>query len=130
MNKKVQVEFTDAFCARHGEPFRATFPKGVYVAVPMLVNAFSDLEKVDKYAEGDAERFETAVREMGPMCCAISEKALLSIYWRAEIGRLGICERCSKGRLGTPYRVRGSEGVMLVRHLCFECVVRQAKLKP
>lgn len=121
---KVQVEFTQAFCARHGEPFRDAWPKGVGIAIPTLVTVFAKLEEVAVYSQGDAGRFQAAIGEFGPMCCAVSDKEMLSIYMRSDIGTLGNCERCGQGRQGTPYRVKHGGGVRRIDHICFECVVR------
>jgi hypothetical protein len=130
----IQIEFTNAFCPRHGEPFRPGWPVGVDVAVPLLVTIFSELEVIETYAQGSAAKFQAAVAEFGPMCCAVEPKPLIAIYKRSGIGRLGICDRCREGRQGTPYRVRDGEGVKLVEHLCFECVVlgeiETPKMKP
>lgn len=126
----IQVEFTDAFCARHGEPFRPGWPQGVGFAIPTLVTAFADLPDIVTYAEGDAAKFQAAVAEFGPMCCMVSDKTMLMVYKRSGIGKLGICERCAKGRQGTQYRVKDGEGVMLVEHLCFECVVTRTTIIP
>ncbi len=119
----IQIEFTNAFCTRHGEPFRATFPKGVEVAIPRLVTAFSELPDVDAYSEGSAAKFQAAGTEFGPMCCAVDGRVLLAIYRQAKIGKLGICQRCAKGRQGTPYRVKDERGATLIEHLCFECAI-------
>lgn len=119
----IQVEFKDAFCARHGEPFRSGWPAGIGFAVPTLTTIFSELERIEHYSQGSAAKFQAAVVEFGPMCCAVEEKPLIAIYKRSSIGRLAICERCGEGRQGTPYRMRDGNEVLLLKHLCFECVV-------
>ena len=67
----IEIDPRSAFCPVHLEPFRAQWPNGYVQAAVLAFSAFASLDEVQTYARGDANVLSAAVREMGPMCCAI-----------------------------------------------------------
>lgn len=127
---KVQLEHRDALCVWHGEPLREEWPKGYEIIVPTLFGFFAELPDIVDYTQGSAERLQAAVAEFGPMCCAVSAEKMLAAYREARIGKVGICERCNVGRLGTAFRTKQGKEVKTWRHLCLDCVVSRFMVGP
>ena len=65
----IALTFSMMWCARHLEPFRATWPSGAMLAMLNLFTASAADERILVAAEGHADRLEPVLREHGPMCC-------------------------------------------------------------
>lgn len=114
-------------CPRHGEPFRAQWPKGFaqiiimgcdFIAAPQL--NFTD------HIKGPAD----IKRLLGEkqVCCRIEPGELMVVYEKAEIGNIDLCDGCGKLGLGTPYKFTNFWGRLIEKkHLCFHCVLFNLK---
>lgn len=127
---KLDLAFGHVFCAEHGEPLRAAWPKGYVEASIALLGIFTALDDVIAYTRADAHNLQEAVAEFGPMCCAVGAEKLVSVYKRIGIGSFDTCDSCGNLRKGTPYRIKEPGGVRTFDHVCFECVVRRMKPEP
>jgi hypothetical protein len=110
------------FCARHGEPYRAAWPKGYPTFVILLVKAIIDTPGAlgTSGAPSRAE-IEVALDEQ-PACCRVSTATLERVYEESKVGVLKRCNCCRLRRLGTPYKTAAA----VFRHLCFHCVIHNA----
>lgn len=106
-DKQQPIEMTpeNTWCARHLEPFRAQWPKGYLLAMPLMFSAFSMLDDVMAYCDpndgsgmSDTRRLQAALAEFGPICCRLDPLLLAEIVegslsddpdaWRAVKARI------------------------------------------
>jgi hypothetical protein len=138
----IQIEHRRIVCAKHGEPFRAAWPRGwqifsLQILQPLLtsdefhadVMAIFKRDFPDAPQGADAEwkrSIETALDQI-PACCRTGPKQLLQAYHDARIGHLRRCSLCGETRRGTRFKFTTPHGVQDVDHVCFNCVVYRLK---
>ena len=115
-------------CPRHGEPYRAQWPKGFAITAVMLMDHIFKRDDVAAEArelsgcgsDGKPEpKVIEQVLDSVPACCRVHSKQLRAIYVEAKIGTRARCEGCRRKRLGTSYLLQERE----FEHLCFDCVL-------
>lgn len=117
--------FEHCFCSRHGEPFRAEYPKGYIVTSVQLFHDVLQLDATDadakKESGGETYGPEDLKKILArkPACCRVSQRRLLELYAESGIGVLARCRVCRRKAVGAPYTTqqRGYD------HVCFDCVV-------
>jgi len=120
---QLNLTFERTLCARHGEPFRAQWPKGFPIFVVKAFQAVASKPEIGEAVEGDITRIEELLDER-PMCDRLTRDELLTLYGDAAIGRMDVCVNCRRMALGTPYSTSGPGGrVTAADHICFECVL-------
>jgi hypothetical protein len=109
-------------CPRHGEPFRARWPKGYPLMAVSSFQALIDDPGFQELAGGDAGRINVLLGER-PICERLSSPTLMALYIGSGVGRERGCELCGQIGLGTPYEMGRPGGTEKHRHVCFSCVV-------
>lgn len=130
---KIILEPHLVLCATHGEPLRRRWPAGYAV---FALSLFRVVVESDAFAEelglippdtpGDLQLLTLAVK---PLCCRVKDldaDTLVEIYNATEIGVPGLCVRCMRTGLGTPYKYRNFWGrEKWYNHVCFQCVAHR-----
>ena len=120
---QVNLTFERMLCARHGEPFRAQWPKGYPIFMVHAFQAVASKPEVAAAVEGDITGLERLLDEK-PACERLTRDELLALYGDAGIGKVAECVNCKRAALGTPYSTSGPAGrVTAAQHICFECVL-------
>ncbi len=131
----IAVTHERLLCARHGEPYRSQWPKGLAITMVMLMDYI--FKRDDVVAEcreisdcGPDDKPEPKVIEKVldriPACCRVHRKQLREVYVKAKIGAVKRCEGCRRKRLGTSYLSQECE----FAHLCFDCVLNPDHWRP
>ncbi|KKN72199.1 hypothetical protein LCGC14_0413360 [marine sediment metagenome] len=124
----IAVTHERLLCARHGEPYRAQWPKGFAITVVALMDYIFKRDDVAAEARelagcGPGDKPEPKVVEQVldriPACCRVHTKQLREVYVKAKIGTRARCEDCRRKRFGTSYLSQERE----FAHLCFDCVL-------
>lgn len=136
-------------CAKHGEPFRKEWPKGIaqililgmdFIAGKMETEPPAALEQYLselKQHEGrgiDTPKAIPLILAARQVCCRVTEDRLLEMYKAADIGKWAICEACGTGAFGFFYRVnmhppwKRKPHIKEFDHLCFKCIQRAGSL--
>lgn len=63
-----------AFCAKHLEPFRLSWPVGVPQALAGITNAALEDAALREFIDGDAQRVQHALQSCAPICCFLEEE--------------------------------------------------------
>lgn len=135
-DKHLEMTFERLFCSRHGEPFRADWPKGYAAAfVAMMEMMFKDegvlkaaaAKGVDEDGNAKVELLPAVLDEL-PLCCRLGNRKLLQVYLQAHktagLGAKTRCEVCGRLRQpGTKYTTASES----VGHVCFACVLTRMK---
>lgn len=109
-------------CARHGEPFRAQWPKGFPIFTVKAFQVVASKPEIAAAVEGDVRGIERLLDEK-PACCRLTSDEMLALYGDAGIGVVATCQNCRRFALGTPYSRSMPGGVEKDDHICFECVL-------
>lgn len=75
----ITIEPTAAFCPRHLDPFRATWPNGYLSAAMCLVYQALQRPEIDAAAGNDTAMLDRVLREFGPLCCLIGDDTTAAI---------------------------------------------------
>lgn len=107
-------------CARHGQPFQATWPRGYPIFALTLMQAL--LATATESIEEIGQQLDTT-----PACCRVSAPVLLEGYQASGVGVLGRCRICRARALGTPYSLIAAQSNTLqhLDHVCFGCVINK-----
>lgn len=151
VSNQVSITPTQAYCGRHGEVFRAEWPKG---AIFTQVKMFERLIGVKASKELSEQLWAEAARLLGrtdtseplplregleallnkkPMCCRLGDKVMRKLYDGAGIGTVGRCQVCKrKNRKCVPIQARSAPGVEphTMERVCFDCVLRGLRNAP
>ena len=116
---EVNMTHERMFCARHGEPFRAQYPKGFATGILPAFQRY-----VETRYDGDIADMDAHLDEK-PLCCRLSTPDLLQMYVDADIGRKKRCKICGRREvLGTAYQVmQPDRTIAKIPHVCFSCVL-------
>jgi hypothetical protein len=119
------LAFEQMLCARHGEPFRAQWPKGYSQIIIAAMETIQHDDSLAAECEGDLARLP-AILAKRPICCRLPVEKMLEIYEHAQIGSVCACDICRESKLGTPIRLSernfwGRVKIKTFRHVCFEC---------
>lgn len=119
----IDMSFERAFCARHGEPFRSSWPAGYPVALLALFSKLTKDVDFQKECEGNLGNL-TELLDKRPMCCRLPTKVVKWAYLEAadaspDFGIVAKCDACGTEKLGTPYRTQ----ISAAAHICFDCVL-------
>lgn len=132
-----ELGFSRMFCALHGEPFRAEWPKGAIIFQLTGLREVLD-ENAEELAslmlptdEPDAAGPRSVERllDRKPMCCRLKRERLVELYTGAAIGRKARCVACHKKQLGTSLLTRPdprSSETVVIPHVCFRCLAFRA----
>jgi len=131
-NDTIAISIERIACPRHGEPFRANWPKGwAMFSLPLVQEILESEEVHEEIAkleghEGDPDhklnpRTVEQVLDIRPACCRVSPERLLKAYHESNVGTIKRCKVCGKKRSGTSYKTSLAE----LSHVCFECVIHQ-----
>lgn len=119
-----------AICDVHGEPFRKAWPTGFAQLVILAVEFIRTDDALALEAAGDVARIP-ALLLARPVCERVPDGRIRQAYVDAGIGVAGRCVVCDRDRLGTEYqrseRGRFRTRVVVMPHVCFECVLEQAR---
>lgn len=139
------LEVTSLICAKHGEPFRNEWPKGVARIVGLFHEWWSrNLDAITpeimaKHAENKTASNPTSDAAAAfsilvdrPFCCRLSEAELLHLYIECKIGTTARCQYCGNTRPGSPIMAVNHWGRRVKRwkHLCFLCSIKHLQNKP
>lgn len=118
----VELTFERALCARHGEPFRARWPKGYPIFMVKAFQVVASKPEIAEAVEGNISRI-TELLDERPMCERLTRDEMLGLYGDAGIGSMAVCDNCRRMALGTPFSRTVGGQVMKDDHVCFECVL-------
>ena len=122
-SEPIDLDYTQVFCPRHGQPFREDWPKGYIVASLELLKEVMNSETFQKLTDGQVSMINSLLRAR-PLCERVSAATLLRVYIVAGIGRERRCELCRDRGLGTSFNMGRPNGqVVSYRHVCFNCVI-------
>lgn len=121
-----------AFCALHGEPYRANYPGGGYaVALIELFqaacadertwNAARELRNLPVGAEPSIVDLEPLL-DASTACCRVPRGVLRAIYVDT-CAKPGRCRLCRRKGPGTPFTYNTPDGVVEQPHVCVDCVL-------
>lgn len=137
---EVPLDQRHVACSRHGEPFRAEWPRGwPEFALAVSTRALGSpalqagLESpaywwMTELLWEDLPRRRTPeqIREVlagRPACEWLSREQLFECYRESGIGVIGLCQLCRIFRIGTPYHVREHGQARRIAHVCFHDLV-------
>ena len=130
------LELTPArvLCSRHGEPFRARWPRGYALFVLWGFEKLLALPDVAQASGGEIARVP-ALLDQKPLCCRLPAEDLLALYHAVQAARgpwaEGRCERCGRVGLGGPYLTLNYWGRQRrYGHVCLDCVVYRLRPGP
>ena len=124
----IMLDFARIFCGRHGEPFRAQWPKGAIIFQIEGVQQWLSTPEVAIEIEKLGLSFEKGVEHLlasVPLCCRLSDRSvadLLALYVRSGVGVVARCAVCREKKLGAPYKLRMNGQTTTLPHACFSCV--------
>jgi len=123
----IDLSMERVLCPRHGEPFRARWPKGFpTMAIASLKTIMAD-PGFAALTEGEVGQINELLSQR-PICERISSPDLMTLYIESGIGRDARCELCRQRGLGTPYTMARPGGTTeTYHHVCFSCVVYRLK---
>jgi hypothetical protein len=81
----IQINYRRDFCHRHLRYFKRHWPKGSAAFTSLVFQAFVRLEEVMEFARQDGDGkanpawLPEAMREFGPMCCALDHQTVRDI---------------------------------------------------
>lgn len=124
--------FEHVWCAVHGEPFRAQYPKGIGVGTMKMFETVTELDEVWERAreltgedEPDASVIPQVLVEKRA-CCRVGADTLKRVYRQSGIGINGVCGFCNLFKLGTRYEIKAAGAAKKeLPHVCFDCVVER-----
>lgn len=120
---QVELSFNRVVCARHGEPFRDTWPS-FFPAFAMAL--FEELAKLPIFEEVIGKRSQLVAEALdhSPICERVDGYTLLGAYIKSGLGHPDTCGGCGLFGQGTPYMTQNADGQLFrYPHLCFDCVV-------
>lgn len=129
-------------CSRHGEPFRANWPLGWEsfatdistraLGTPALQAGLqaTTWRAIDLIWEDlPRRRHPDEVRDLlarRPACEWVTGPELLAAYIASGIGVVRLCQVCRLLRPGAPFGLREGQGIRVISHACFRCVIDNA----
>jgi hypothetical protein len=127
-DEKPQVDLTmeRVCCSRHGEPFRAQWPKGWGVFTVALFRSLMGSDAFANEIQREVSRVNEAL-DHKPLCERATAEQLLDAYTQSGVGTVARCENCHRERLGTPYSTSSPSGIRKAKHLCFDCVLHRMR---
>jgi len=132
----ITLPFERILCPRHGEPFRAEWPRGYPLfAVKAIQRALEDPALQTRVNAPDrtqspensaifSRNVEAALDEK-PACCRMKLEQLLELYRETGLGVVAECSICGEPGEGTRYQaaILSEENRIDEWHACFRCVV-------
>jgi hypothetical protein len=76
------------WCSRHLEPFRATWPAGMGMAMIGLLNATVRDERIQARTGGKVENLQRAFDEVKPLCCFVGDPIVHEVVQMALDGKV------------------------------------------
>lgn len=126
-NPQIELPHTRVICGRHGEPFRAEWPKGYALFCVNGLKAVMESESFTKECGGDVD-LVNGLLDQKPICCRLSPDELVSLYESCGIGHLGTCAACYQEKMTVPIRDLNFWGrVRRTVRLCLQCSVQHTK---
>lgn len=119
----LRMTFERAFCQRHGEPFRSSWPSGYTAMLLKLMGYIINSEEIQKECDGDIAKLGDLLDHI-PACCRVTQEDLLQMYLSTaketkDFGKKSKCRACGSEKVGAPYCTTAIDH----DHVCFECVV-------
>jgi hypothetical protein len=136
LSKALDLTVKRAACPKHGEPFRAQWPKGwamfsVKIMSEVLMDPAFPGEWGKLAGENDFRKMEAAL-DRKPACERVSNEFLLQLYEECGVGEMRTCSNCCRHALGTPYRTIDprTKWPREYAHICFQCLLHQMRVIP
>lgn len=116
MTARLDLQPTRLICARHGEPFRDTWPTGYPTYATIIFDAINHLPEFAAVVgqcvtAGHAVGIPQAVGKLldeAPACCRLPRETLLEVYEQVQKNAgpwwVAACSLCGRRGLGGPYR--------------------------
>lgn len=122
---EINMSFERVFCARHGEPFMAQWPKGFPIAMVKLFQLITAIEDFwNQKVEGESDKaYVERVLDVQPACCRVTDEEMLKLYYDSRIGKRKKCKNCGNKATGTEYQLSFGMETRTHSHICFNCVI-------
>ena len=119
----IELSVQRVTCPRHGEPFRARWPKGWPRFTLAVIRALLEEPTFAETLGGDIAAVNAAL-DVRPACERVSPDVLRAAYRDCGIGTRARCVVCRRrDRVGTPYSRRVGGQTVDDAHVCFDCVL-------
>jgi hypothetical protein len=79
----IGMAWTEVWCKRHSEPFRAEWPKGAALAMIWIFQYAATMSAIHEAAGHDSADLPQALDRFSPLCCFVPDEVREAITLRA-----------------------------------------------